>query len=172
MKIAVTYEEGKVFQHFGHTEHFKFYEVEDGKVTTSQVVDTNGSGHGALAGLLAEHQVDVLICGGIGGVTYCLRGIYLKACVFDRWSDKWLPWYFIRPLVSFVCGVVSCVFLKAGLIVLEAKQSGDPTNLAFFALAFIAGLNVDKFVEKIEDIAQVTWGIKKSRTASKEDDHA
>ena len=60
MKIAVTYEEGKVFQHFGHTEHFKFYEVEDGKVTTSQVVDTNGSGHGALAGLLAEHQVDVL----------------------------------------------------------------------------------------------------------------
>lgn len=67
MKIAVTYEEGKVFQHFGHTEHFKFYEVEDGKVTTSQVVDTNGSGHGALAGLLAENQVDVLICGGIGG---------------------------------------------------------------------------------------------------------
>ena len=67
MKIAVTYEEGKVFQHFGHTEHFKFYEVEDGKVTTSQVVDTNGGGHGALAGLLAEHQVDVLICGGIGG---------------------------------------------------------------------------------------------------------
>lgn len=67
MKIAVTYEEGKVFQHFGHTEHFKFYEVEDGKITTSQVVDTNGSGHGALAGLLAENHVDVLICGGIGG---------------------------------------------------------------------------------------------------------
>ena len=67
MKIAVTYEEGKVFQHFGHTEHFKFYEVEDGKVITSQVADTNGSGHGALAGLLADNQVDVLICGGIGG---------------------------------------------------------------------------------------------------------
>lgn len=67
MKIAVTYEEGKIFQHFGHTEHFKFYEVEDGKITTSQVVDTNGSGHGALAGLLAENHVDVLICGGIGG---------------------------------------------------------------------------------------------------------
>lgn len=112
------------------------------------------------------------LCGGIGGVTYCLRGIYLNACVFDRWSDKWLPWYFIRPVVSFVCGVVSCLFLEAGLIVLEAKQSDDPTNLAFFALAFIAGLNVDKFMEKIEDIAQVTWGIKKSRTAAKEDDHA
>jgi hypothetical protein len=112
------------------------------------------------------------LSGGIGGVTYCLRGIYLNACVFDQWNDKWLPWYFIRPLVSFVCGIVSCLFLKAGLIVLEAKQLGEPTNLAFFALAFIAGLNVDKFVEKIEDIAQVTWGIKKSRTARKEDDHA
>lgn len=112
------------------------------------------------------------LCGGIGGVTYCFRGVYLNACVFDRWSDKWLPWYFIRPLVSFICGVVSCLFLKAGLIVLEANQSDSPTNLAFFALAFIAGLNVDKFIEKIEDIAQVTWGIKKSRTATKEDENA
>ena len=112
------------------------------------------------------------LCGGIGGVTYCLRGIYLNACVFDRWNDAWLPWYFIRPLVSFICGVVSCLFLKAGLIVLEAQQSGSPTNLAFYALAFIAGLNVDKFIEKIEDIAQVTWGIKKSRTARQGDDNA
>ena len=112
------------------------------------------------------------LCGGIGGVTYCLRGIYLNACVFDRWNNKWLPWYFIRPIVSFVCGVVSCLFLKAGLIVLEARQSEEPTYLAFFALAFIAGLNVDKFVEKIEDVAQVTWGIKKSRTATKVDDNA
>lgn len=49
MKIAVTYENGQVFQHFGHTEQFKLYEVEDGQVRASQVVDTNGSGHGALA---------------------------------------------------------------------------------------------------------------------------
>ena len=67
MKIAVTYENGQVFQHFGHTEQFKLYEVEDGRVTSSQVVDTNGSGHGALAGFLREHGADVLICGGIGG---------------------------------------------------------------------------------------------------------
>ena len=67
MKIAVTYETGQVFQHFGHTEQFKLYEVEDGRVTSSQVVDTNGSGHGALAGFLREHGADVLICGGIGG---------------------------------------------------------------------------------------------------------
>ena len=103
------------------------------------------------------------LSGGIGGVTYCLRGIYLNACVFKRWDNTWLPWYFIRPLVSFICGVVSCLFLKAGLIVLEAQQADGSTDLAFYALAFIAGLNVDKFIEKIEDIAQVTWGIKKRR---------
>lgn len=108
------------------------------------------------------------IFGGIGGVTYCLRGIYLNACVFDRWSNKWLPWYFIRPIVSFICGVISCLFLQAGLIILEAHQSGSPTHLAFYALAFIAGYNVDRFTEKIEDVGQTVWGIKKSRTATKD----
>ncbi len=67
MKIAVTYENGQVFQHFGHTEQFKVYTVEDGKVTGSEVVDTNGSGHGALAGFLKKLGVNTLICGGIGG---------------------------------------------------------------------------------------------------------
>lgn len=67
MRIAVTYENGEIFQHFGHTAQFKLYDVEDGRVTSSQVVDTNGSGHGALAGLLQAMKADVLICGGIGG---------------------------------------------------------------------------------------------------------
>ena len=67
MKIAVTYENGQIFQHFGHTAEFKLYDIEDGKVTSEQVVSTNGSGHGALAGFLAVNKVDVLICGGIGG---------------------------------------------------------------------------------------------------------
>ncbi len=66
MRIAVTYEDGKVFQHFGHTEQFKLYDVEDGKIVNSQVIDTNGSGHGALAGFLNMANADVLICGGIG----------------------------------------------------------------------------------------------------------
>lgn len=67
MKIAVTYDNGNVFQHFGKTESFKVYEVEGQKVVSSEVISSNGSGHGALAGLLAEQGVDVLICGGIGG---------------------------------------------------------------------------------------------------------
>ena len=67
MKIAVTYENGQIFQHFGHTEQFKIYEAADGKITHAEVVDTNGSGHGALAGFLIQNGVDTLICGGIGG---------------------------------------------------------------------------------------------------------
>ena len=67
MRIAVTYENGEIFQHFGHTEQFKVYDVEDGKIVASAVVDTNGSGHGALAGVLTALNADVLICGGIGG---------------------------------------------------------------------------------------------------------
>ncbi|HJC24482.1 MAG TPA: FKBP-type peptidyl-prolyl cis-trans isomerase [Candidatus Eisenbergiella merdavium] len=67
MKIAATYDNGNIFQHFGRTEYFKVYEVEEGKVISSKVIASNGVGHGALAGLLAGQKVDVLICGGIGG---------------------------------------------------------------------------------------------------------
>ncbi|HJB14500.1 MAG TPA: FKBP-type peptidyl-prolyl cis-trans isomerase [Candidatus Blautia excrementipullorum] len=67
MKIAVTYDNGNIFQHFGKTEFFKVYDVEDNKVVSSEVIGSNGAGHGALAGLLAGQSVDVLICGGIGG---------------------------------------------------------------------------------------------------------
>ena len=67
MRIAVTYENGEIFQHFGHTEQFKLYDVEEGKIVSAQVVDSNGSGHGALAGVLSALHVDALICGGIGG---------------------------------------------------------------------------------------------------------
>lgn len=66
MRVAATYENGNVFPHFGHTKQFKVFTVEEGKVTDTQVVDTNGSGHGALAGMLSALGVDTLICGGIG----------------------------------------------------------------------------------------------------------
>ena len=67
MRIAVTYANGEIFQHFGRTEQFKVYDVENGQVLRSQVVDTGGQGHGALAGVLQQLGADVLICGGIGG---------------------------------------------------------------------------------------------------------
>jgi len=67
MRIAVTYENGEIFQHFGHTTQFKVYDVQDGNIVSSEIIDTNGSGHGALAGVLTALNADVLICGGIGG---------------------------------------------------------------------------------------------------------
>lgn len=66
MKIAVTFDNDEIFQHFGHTEQFKMYEIEDGSIKSSQVVSTNGAGHGAIAQFLVDNNVDVVICGGIG----------------------------------------------------------------------------------------------------------
>lgn len=66
MKIAVTYQDGNIFQHFGHTSHFKLYEIADGKIAGEAVIAAGESGHGALAGFLKAHGVDTLICGGIG----------------------------------------------------------------------------------------------------------
>ena len=66
MKIAVTYENGQIFQHFGHTEMFKVYEVEYNSIKNESIIATLGSGHGALAGFLKLNNVDTLICGGIG----------------------------------------------------------------------------------------------------------
>ena len=85
MRIAVTYEDGQIFQHFGHTENFKVYDVENNKVTDSKVINTNGTGHGALATLLNGLAVDVLICGGIGGgaqMALAEAGIKLYGGVF------------------------------------------------------------------------------------------
>ena len=81
MRIAVTYENGEIFQHFGHSEQFKLYDVEKGSITAEQVVNTNGSGHGALARFLQAAKVDVLICGGIGmGAQMALADAGIALC--------------------------------------------------------------------------------------------
>ncbi len=75
MKIAVTYKNGQVFQHFGHTEQFKLYDTKGTSIKNTEIIETNGSGHGALANFLAEKQVEALICGGIGmGAMQALEG--------------------------------------------------------------------------------------------------
>lgn len=66
MKIAVTFDNGKVWQHFGRTENFKFYDCEDGKIVSSEVVNTEGAGHGALVDFLESHGAEAVICGGAG----------------------------------------------------------------------------------------------------------
>ena len=67
MRIAATYENGNIFQHFGRTEQFKVYDVQEGRIIASEIIGSNGIGHGALAGLLADKAIEVLICGGLGG---------------------------------------------------------------------------------------------------------
>ncbi len=90
MKIAVTYENGDIFQHFGHTEQVKVYDVQDKKIISSEVISTDGNGHGAIAGFLKNIGVEVLICGGIGeGAKQALanEGIVLRGGVLGS-ADK------------------------------------------------------------------------------------
>jgi hypothetical protein len=108
----------------------------------------------------------VAICvlfGGLGGCIYCLRGIYLNACVHKRWDADWLPWYFIRPIVSLVLGGISYLFIKSGLLLLGASQESGASQLGIWAVAFLAGLNVDNFLAKIESVGQTVLGVHPSR---------
>lgn len=115
---------------------------------------------------------DYLTCGligGVGGSVYCLRSVYISYCVRQNWDDRWFVWYSIRPFVSACSGALACLFLKAGLILLETQRSPEASNLAFYAIAFVAGYNVDNFLGRIEDVAQSLWGISKSRMATNYD---
>ena len=67
MRIAVPYENGEVFQHFGHAPQFKLYDGVEGRFAQERVVEAYGGGHGALAAFLKGAQTDAVICGGIGG---------------------------------------------------------------------------------------------------------
>ncbi|MCY1311107.1 hypothetical protein D9M70_613740 [compost metagenome] len=89
----------------------------------------------------------------------------MNKCVHKRWDPDWHAWYFLRPIASTVSGAISYLFLKAGLLVLESSANAGASEIGFFALAFIAGLNVDKFVAKIEEVAKAVWGIEKTRSA-------
>jgi hypothetical protein len=107
-----------------------------------------------------------LMCGlfgALGGALYCVRAVYVNRSARNEWKPEWHCWYFLRPLASVICGGLSLLFLKAGLLVLDAGTKAGASHLGYYAFAFIAGFNVDKFLGKVEDIAQTTWGIEKSR---------
>ena len=109
MKIAVTYENGKIFQHFGHTEHFKVYDVEDGQVKSSAILDSGETGHGALATLLKDGGVAALICGGIGGGAQnalAQAGITLYAGVTGGADEA------VQALLNEYPGQVACVIVE------------------------------------------------------------
>ena len=105
------------------------------------------------------------LIGVIGGILYCLRAVYLNKCVHKQWDKGWEIWYYLRPITSGISGFASCIFLKAGLLVLEADAKPDAIAFGYLAIAFIAGYNVDNFMKKLESIASSVWGISKSRAS-------
>lgn len=102
MRIAVTYENGEIFQHFGHTAEFKIYEVDDNnQIVRTDVIGTGTSGHSALSGMLSAIGVKTLICGGIGGgaqVALANAGIKVYGGVKGD-ADK--------AVADFLCGKLS-----------------------------------------------------------------
>jgi hypothetical protein len=109
------------------------------------------------------------LMGGLGGAAYCLRGVYLNAAVYNRFDSQWYIWYALRPIASLIFGGVSFVVLKAGLLLLNAEPGDSSSTYGFMAVAFIAGLNVDRFVQRLEDAAKAALGIEKSRTSTRDE---
>ena len=109
------------------------------------------------------------LVGGLGGAAYCLRGVYLNAAVYDRFDSQWYIWYALRPVTSLIFGGISFVVLKAGLLLLSAQPEDGSSSYGFMAVAFIAGLNVDRFVQRLEDAAKAAFGIEKSRTSTRDE---
>jgi hypothetical protein len=106
------------------------------------------------------------ILGGLGGgLVNCLRAVYLNACVRKKWDKDWHPWYVIRPILSGVMGGVAYVFIRAGLFVFGGQgESKDWSIYGYLAVSFIAGYNVQRFLEQLEAISEATFGVKKKST--------
>ena len=113
---------------------------------------------------LLETAAYCLLFGMLGGIIYCIRGYYQHHSVLKNWDSSWEAWYFIRPIVSGVMGFISLVFIKAGLLVFASDSNISVEGnkiIAYFAVAFIAGYNVQNFLVKLEDIFSVILGIEK-----------
>lgn len=117
-----------------------------------------------------ETFLGCIFIGGIGGAIYCLRAIYLQACVKKKWDENWIVWYVLRPFLSSVIGGVSYLFVKAGLMLFSSSEPSEINQLSIWALAFLSGLNVDNFMKKIESIGETVWGISPSRVSNKKDE--
>ena len=112
--------------------------------------------------------VNVVFFGLLGGCVYCIRGIYIQYCAKKEWDNCWILWHIVRPFISAIAGGMSLVFLKAGLLVFQTNGGNIDKVYAIYALAFIAGLNVDNFMRKIESIFNELLGIAKSNLSKKD----
>jgi len=113
--------------------------------------------------------IECILTAALAGVLYCVRAVYLNYCVHRHWDKRWEVWYFLRPLASALTGLVAYIFLKASVVVLEASQNGDAGLYGYMAFSFIAGYNVDRFLKKMEEVAQSKFGVRPSRTSEADD---
>lgn len=101
-----------------------------------------------------------------GGLVNCLRAVYLNACVRKNWDADWHPWYIIRPVLSAIMGAVAYIFIRAGLFVFGGQgELKDWSIYGYLAVGFIAGYNVQRFLEQLEAISEAVFGIKKKSTS-------
>jgi len=111
----------------------------------------------------AKLAVCCTLVGVLGGVTHCLRAFYLHRCVLKDWQADWVPWYFIRPVVSGVMGFISMLFIKAGLLAFSSTTEVQTENrtVLYLAVAFLAGYNVQNFLKKLEEVSESLLGVKR-----------
>lgn len=109
--------------------------------------------------------LDVSLIGLSGCCAYCMRALYLQYCVKKEWDNRWIVWHIIRPFVGTICGVVSLLFVKAGLLIFEASSVEASNRYGIYALAFIAGFNVGNFLKKIDSLFKEITGIQETRAS-------
>ncbi len=121
---------------------------------------------------IAEWQiwVNVIFFGLLGGCSYCLRALYIRYCVTKEWCNRWIVWHIIRPIISCIMGAVSFLFIKAGLLLLSIPEAEATQNYGLYAIAFIAGMNVNNFIQRIEGIFKNVMQIEPTRTSNKQKD--
>ncbi|OGX18107.1 MAG: hypothetical protein A3K83_00220 [Omnitrophica WOR_2 bacterium RBG_13_44_8b] len=107
------------------------------------------------------------VFGMIGGILHCLRSIYLHRSLIGDWDSRWDVWYFLRPVVSGTVGIISMIFIKAGLLIFTPGIEVESRLMAYLAVAFAAGYNVKNFLIKIEDVSKAILGIEKKEFPEK-----
>ena len=121
---------------------------------------------------MLEIVVYCFLFGVLGGIVHCLRAYYLHTALFKNWDKDWDIWYYLRPIVSGIMGFISLIFIKAGLLLFSSGSKiliSENNIIAYFAIAFMAGYNVQNFLAKLEDISKATLGIEKKSKANKKE---
>ena len=113
--------------------------------------------------------IDTSLFGLLGSTLYCSRSLYLQYCVKKEWDNRWIVWHIIRPFVSIICGLMSLLFIKAGFLLFDASSTSSQSYYGIYMVAFIAGMNIDNFIKKIESLCKEILGIQKTRTSRGEE---